>query len=294
MKGIVLAGGTGTRLHPITKAISKQTVPIYDKPMIYYPLSVLMLADIKEILIISTPRDIEAFRTLLEDGKQIGVSISYTIQDQPLGIAEAFIIAQQFIGHDTVALVLGDNIFYGYELDVILQEASQRKSGATIFGCRVEHPEDFGVVEFDAKFNVISIEEKPKVPKSHFAVPGLYFYDNEVVEIAKNIKPSPRGELEITSVNNEYLRRGKLKVELFPKQVEWMDTGTYKALLKASNFVEKVQTTQGIYIGCLEEVAYKKGYITKEQLQELAGTLLSTEYGTHLMQLVMGDNNGKF
>lgn len=294
MKGIVLAGGTGTRLHPITKAISKQTVPIYDKPMIYYPLSVLMLADIKEILIISTPRDIETFRTLLEDGKQIGVSISYTIQDEPLGIAEAFIIAQQFIGHDTVALVLGDNIFYGYELDVILQEASQRKNGATIFGCMVEHPEDFGVVEFDAKFNVISIEEKPKVPKSHFAVPGLYFYDNEVVEIAKNIKPSARGELEITSVNNEYLRRGKLKVELFPKQVEWMDTGTYKALLKASNFVEKVQTTQGIYIGCLEEVAYKKGYITKEQLQELAGTLLSTEYGTHLMQLVMGDNNGKF
>ncbi len=294
MKGIVLAGGTGTRLHPITKAISKQTVPIYDKPMIYYPLSVLMLADIKEILIISTPRDIETFRTLLEDGKQIGVSISYTIQDQPLGIAEAFIIAQQFIGHDTVALVLGDNIFYGYELDVILQEASQRKSGATIFGCMVEHPEDFGVVEFDTKFNVISIEEKPKVPKSHFAVPGLYFYDNEVVEIAKNITPSPRGELEITSVNNEYLRRGKLKVELFPKRVVWMDTGTYKALLKASNFVEKVQTTQGIYIGCLEEVAYKKGYITKEQLRGLAGTLLSTEYGTHLMQLVMGDNNGKF
>jgi len=287
MKGIVLAGGTGTRLHPITKAISKQTVPIYDKPMIYYPLSVLMLADIKEILIISTPRDIETFRTLLGDGTDIGVDITYTVQEKPLGIAEAFIIAEKFIGESAVALVLGDNIFYGHKLGEILQVATQRKTGATIFGYPVEHAEDFGVVEFDLAFNVIGIEEKPKVPKSHYGVPGLYFYDNKVVEIAKSIKPSARGELEITSVNNEYLIRGELKVELFPKGIEWIDTGTYKALLKASNFVERVQTTQGIYIGCLEEVAYKKGYITKDQLLCLASTLASTEYGIHLMQLVM-------
>lgn len=287
MKGIVLAGGTGTRLHPITKAISKQTVPIYDKPMIYYPLSVLMLADIKDMLIISTPRDVEIFRTLIGDGKELGISISYAVQEKPKGIAEAFIIAEQFIGKDTVALILGDNLFYGYELDKVLQEAAQRENGATIFGYQVDQPENFGVVEFNKEFNVISIEEKPKVPKSYYAVPGLYFYDNEVVEIAKNIKPSTRGELEITEVNNEYLVRGKLKVELLNKGIGWIDTGTYKALLKASNFVEAVQTTQGIYIGCLEEVAYKKGYITKKELLNLACRLSNTEYGMHLTDLAM-------
>lgn len=292
MKGIILAGGSGTRLYPITKSTSKQSLPIYDKPMIYYPMSVLMLAGIKDILIISTPRDISVFEELFGNGSDLGLNIQYAIQEQPNGLAEAFIIGEEFIGDDKVALVLGDNIFYGYGFSERLKNAVERDE-ATIFGYHVSDPQAFGVVEFDKDFNVLSIEEKPKVPKSNYAVPGLYFYDNDVVEIAKNVKPSERGELEITSVNNEYLRRGKLKVELFGRGMAWLDTGTHRGLLEASNYVEAVQTRQGLYIACLEEIAYRKGYINKEQLLELAKPLMKTEYGQYLVKVSMENQNNE-
>lgn len=290
MKGIILAGGSGTRLYPITQSVSKQALPIYDKPMIYYPMSVLMLAGIKDILIISTPRDLPIFKELFGNGNHLGLNIEYAVQEQPNGLAEAFIIGEDFIGDDKVALVLGDNIFYGYGFSERLQNAVEREE-ATIFGYHVVDPQAFGVVEFDKDFNVLSIEEKPEVPKSNYAVPGLYFYDNDVVEIAKNIEPSERGELEITAVNNEYLRRGKLKVELFGRGMAWLDTGTHKGLLEASNYVEAVQTRQGLYIACLEEIAYRKGYIDKEQLLDLAKPLMKTEYGRYLVKIADEDIN---
>lgn len=285
MKGIILAGGSGTRLYPITKSVSKQILPIYDKPMIYYPLSVLMLSGIRDILIISTPRDIECFKELFGDGAQIGLNFSYAIQEEPRGLAEAFIIGEEFIGDDKVCLVLGDNIFYGYNFTERLSRAANREEGATIFGYHVSNPEEFGVVEFDKNYNVLSIEEKPEEPKSNYAVPGLYFYDNDVINIAKSIKPSKRGELEITAVNNEYLKRGKLKVELFGRGMAWLDTGTHRGLLDAANFVEAIQTRQGLYVACIEEIAYRKGYINKEKLIELAEPLLKTEYGKYLMRV---------
>lgn len=288
MRGIILAGGSGTRLYPITKSISKQALPIYDKPMIYYPLSVLMLAGITDILIISTPRDITVFQELLQDGKQLGVNIQYKVQDHPNGLAEAFIIGEEFIGDDKVALVLGDNIFHGYGFTERLEKAVERKE-ATIFGYHVSDPSSFGVVEFDEEFNVLSIEEKPKQPKSNYAVPGLYFYDNDVIEIAKNIKPSPRGELEITDINNEYLRRGKLKVELFGRGMAWLDTGTHRGLLDAANYVDAIQTRQGLYVSCIEEIAYRKGYISKEELLTLAQPLLKTDYGQYLLKIYRGE-----
>lgn len=290
MKGIILAGGSGTRLYPITQSVSKQALPIYDKPMIYYPMSVLMLAGIKDILIISTPRDLPMFKELFGNGNHLGLNIEYAVQEQPNGLAEAFIIGEDFIGDDKVALVLGDNIFYGYGFSERLQNAVEREE-ATIFGYHVVNPQAFGVVEFDKDLNVLSIEEKPEVPKSNYAVPGLYFYDNDVVEIAKNIEPSERGELEITAVNNEYLRRGKLKVELFGRGMAWLDTGTHKGLLEASNYVEAVQTRQGLYIACLEEIAYRKGYIDKEQLLDLAKPLMKTEYGIYLVKIADEDIN---
>ncbi|MBZ9609347.1 glucose-1-phosphate thymidylyltransferase RfbA [Clostridium estertheticum] len=285
MKGIILAGGSGTRLYPVTKSVSKQILPVYDKPMIYYPLSVLMLAGIKDILIISTPRDTAGFEELLGDGSQIGINIQYAIQKEPRGLAEAFIIGEEFIGTDKVALVLGDNIFYGYGFSERLKKAVEREE-ATIFGYHVSNPKEFGVVEFDENNNVISIEEKPQKPKSNYAVPGLYFYDNDVVEIAKGVKPSGRGEIEITAVNNEYLKRGKLKVELFGRGMAWLDTGTHRALLDAANFVEAIQTRQGLYVACIEEIAYRKGYINAEQLKELAEPLMKTEYGQYLYNII--------
>jgi glucose-1-phosphate thymidylyltransferase len=292
MRGIILAGGAGTRLYPITKSVSKQILPIYDKPMIYYPLSVLMLAGIREILIISTPRDIGGFEELLGNGEQLGINIQYAIQIEPKGLAEAFIIGEEFIGDDKVALILGDNIFYGYGFSERLYKAIEREE-STIFGYHVSNPGEFGVVEFDENNNVISIEEKPQNPKSNYAVPGLYFYDNDVVEIAKNVKPSERGEVEITSVNNEYLRRGKLKVELFGRGMAWLDTGTHKGLLEAANFVEAIQTRQGLYVACIEEIAYRKGYINADQLGQLAETILNTQYGQYLHNTIGIEENIK-
>ena len=293
MKGIILAGGSGTRLYPITKSTSKQALPIYDKPMIYYPMSVLMLAGIRDILIISTPRDVSVFEELFGNGNNLGLNIQYAIQEKPNGLAEAFIIGEEFIGNDKVALVLGDNIFYGYGFSERLKNAVDREE-ATIFGYHVSDPQAFGVVEFDTDFNVLSIEEKPDVPKSNYAVPGLYFYDNAVVEIAKNVKPSERGELEITSVNNEYLKRGKHKVELFGRGMAWLDTGTHKGLLEASNYVEAVQTRQGLYIACLEEIAYRKGYIDKDKLLKLAKPLMKTEYGQYLVKIANENQNNEY
>ena len=288
MKGIILAGGSGTRLYPATRSVSKQLLPIYDKPMIYYPLSTLMLADIRDIMIISTPRDLPAFRELLGDGSQLGMHLEYAVQPAPKGLAEAFLIGEDFIGKDNVALVLGDNVFYvrGFSSQLIqVRSRIETQGGAVIFGYRVPNPQAFGVVEFDRDMNVLSIEEKPEKPKSNYAVPGLYFYDNEVVSFAKQIEPSPRGELEITSVNNKYLQRNALHVELFGRGMAWLDTGTHNDLLDAANFVAIVQKRQGLFISCIEEIAFRRGYVTKEQLRRLAKPLMKTDYGKYLMQL---------
>ena len=278
-----MAGGAGTRLYPATLAVSKQILPVYDKPMIYYPLSTLMLAGIREILVISTPRDVPVYRELLGDGSHLGLSISYAVQDAPRGLAEAFIIGKQFIRSDSVCLVLGDNIFYGYGFTSRLEAAASKREGATIFGYHVSNPKDFGIVEFDSEWKVLSIEEKPERPKSNYAVPGLYFYDNQVVEIAESVEPSVRGELEITSINNEYLRQGLLRVELFGRGMAWLDTGAHRSLLDAANFVEAVQTRQGLYIACIEEIAYNKGYISKDKLREMGERLQSTDYGKYIL-----------
>ena len=288
MKGIILAGGSGTRLYPLTKAISKQIMPVYDKPMIYYPLSTLMLAGIRDILIISTPRDISTFEELFGTGEQLGLSFTYAIQESPRGLADAFLVGEKFIGNDRVALVLGDNIFYGQSFSRVLKAAAEREKGATIFGYYVKDPREYGVVEFDENGKALSIEEKPEHPKSKYAVPGLYFYDNDVVEIAKNVKPSARGEIEITSVNNEYLRRGTLHVETLGRGFAWLDTGNHDALLDAADFVAAFQKRQGLYISCIEEIAYKRGFIDREQLVKLAQPLLKTAYGQYLMEIAEG------
>ena len=285
MKGIILAGGSGTRLHPLTISVSKQILPIYDKPMIYYPLSVLMLAGIRDILIISTPRDINCFKELFGDGSKIGLNISYAIQEKPNGLAEAFLIGEEFIGGDSCALVLGDNIFFGQGFSPKVQKAAQIEKGAEIFGYLVKDPREYGVVEFDENMNVLSLEEKPEIPKSKYAVPGLYFYDNTVVEKAKKIKPSKRGELEITDLNKMYLEERSLKVNLLGRGFAWLDTGNHKNLLQASNFIETIQERQGNYVACIEEIAYKNGWITREQLKELAKSLLKTEYGKYLLDI---------
>lgn len=286
MKGIILAGGSGTRLYPLTKAISKQMLPVYDKPMIYYPLSVLMLAGIRDILIISTPRDIEGFQELLEDGTKIGVDLTYAIQENPTGLADAFIIGEEFIGDSSVALVLGDNIFYGSNFGHKVQEAATNLSkGALIFGCYVRDPRAYGVVEVDEEENAISIEEKPENPKSFYAVPGLYFFDNQVTKFAKEVKPSDRGEIEITSIINEYLQLGELKVKIMGRGLAWLDTGTHESLLEASNFVEAIQNRQGLYVSCIEEIAFRRNYISKEQLLKLAEPLMKTNYGKYLVDV---------
>ena len=286
MKGIILAGGSGTRLYPITKSISKQITPIYDKPMIYYPLSVLMLAGIKDIMVISTPRDLPMFEELLQTGADFGISLSYAVQEQPNGLAEAFLIGENFIGNDSCALVLGDNIFYGHGFTGMLKEAEARKKGATIFGYYVQNPKDFGVVEFDENNRAISLEEKPENPKSNYAVPGLYFYDNTVVEKAKKVKPSKRGELEITTLNEMYLNEGTLNVTSLGRGMAWLDTGTHEALLEAANYVKTIQSRQGVMVACLEEIAYRNGWITKEKVCELAKPLLKSKYGEYLMDLI--------
>ena len=291
MKGIILAGGSGTRLYPLTKAISKQIMPVYDKPMIYYPLSTLMLAGIREVLIISTPRDLPTFEELFGTGEQLGMKFSYAVQEVPRGLADAFIIGKDFIGDDSVALVLGDNIFYGQSFSKVLRQTAERiekEKGATIFGYYVRDPKEYGVVEFDENGKALSIEEKPEHPKSNYAVPGLYFYDNDVVEIAANVKPSARGEIEITSINNEYLRRGTLNVETLGRGFAWLDTGNHDSLLDAADFVAAFQKRQGLYISCIEEIAYKRGFISKEQLLKLAEPLMKTDYGKYLVEVANG------
>ena len=288
MKGVILAGGSGTRLYPLTKAISKQIMPVYDKPMIYYPLSILMLADIREILIISTPRDLPIFKELLGTGEQLGLTLSYAVQEAPRGLADAFIIGEEFIGKDSVALVLGDNIFYGQSFSKVLRTVASREKGATIFGYYVRDPREYGVVEFDEDGKALSIEEKPEHPKSNYAVPGLYFYDNDVVEIAKNVKPSARGEIEITAVNNEYLRRGTLRVETLGRGFAWLDTGSHDSLLDAADFVSAFQKRQGLYISCIEEIALKRGFISREQLLKLAEPLMKTDYGKYMVEVANG------
>jgi glucose-1-phosphate thymidylyltransferase len=290
MKGIILAGGKGTRLYPMTKAVSKQLLPIYDKPLIYYPLSILMLASIKEILVISTPRDIDDYKMLLEDGSKLGIHIEYAVQEKARGLADAFIIGEKFIGDDSVCLILGDNFFYGQEITSKLREAMEHKEGAVIFGYPVKDARSFGVVEFDESGKVISLEEKPEKPKSNYAVPGLYFYDNDVVNIAKNIKPSPRGEIEITAINNEYLSRGKLYTIVMKRGATWLDTGTPEGMLQASEFVQTIQERQGFYISCIEEIAWRRDFITTEQLYKLGEELAQTEYGQYLMSLAKDGN----
>ena len=288
MKGIILAGGSGTRLYPLTKAVSKQMMPVYDKPMIYYPLSALMLAGIRDILIISTERDLPAFQELFGDGSELGLNFSYKVQAAPNGLAEAFIIGADFIGNDRVAMVLGDNIFYGQSFSKVLKAAAAREKGATIFGYYVKNPKEYGVVEFDSEGRAVSIEEKPEHPKSKYAVPGLYFYDNDVVDIAANVKPSARGELEITSVNNEYLRRGDLYVETLGRGFAWLDTGSHDSLLDAADFVCAFQKRQGLYISCIEEIAYKRGFIDRDQLLKLSEPLQKTAYGQYLVDIANG------
>lgn len=288
MKGIILAGGSGTRLYPLTKAVSKQMMPVYDKPMIYYPLSILMLADIREIMIISTPRDLPMFKELFGTGEQLGLKMEYAVQEYPRGLADAFIIGADFIGDDSAALILGDNIFYGQGFSKMLRQVAAREKGATIFGYYVRDPREYGVVEIDEEGMAVSIEEKPQNPKSNYAVPGLYFYDNDVVEIARNVKPSARGEIEITSINNEYLSRGLLHVETLGRGFAWLDTGNHDMLLAAADFVSSIQKRQGMYVSCIEEIAFRRGFITKDQLIELAQPLLKTEYGRYLTDVANG------
>ena len=286
MKGIILAGGSGTRLYPLTKAISKQIMPIYDKPMIYYPLSVLMLANIREILLISTPRDLPVFEELLGDGSQLGIKLEYKVQKYPNGLAEAFILGEKFIGDDNVCLILGDNVFYGAGFSGLLEEAAKLKEGAVVFGYPVKDPRAYGVVEFDKNGKAISLEEKPENPKSNYAIPGLYFYDNTVVKKSKSIKPSARGELEITTINEEYLKEGKLNVKQLGRGITWLDTGTHESLLQAANYVETIQNRQGYYVACIEEIAYRKKWINEIQLRQIADTMLKTDYGKYLIDLL--------